>query len=133
MDADFPSVAVCAIGKSGLTESAINQWFQYYLDLGFDHAYVYIDENGWDLPFKIHDELMETIAHPIVFPITSNWRQDAYHDCYRNYRDEYDWMLFLNFGEYLVLRKHQSIKSVLCDKNYLKYEAIRVNYVTEIS
>jgi len=94
-------IILCGIARK--ENLYINEWCKYHLALGFDHIYLY-DNNDSDYPYVgdcIDKELLDKIT--IV-----DWRKrhdmavlsKAYLDCYKN--NVFDWCAFWDIDEFLV-------------------------------
>jgi len=95
------TIILCGIAKR--ENLYINEWCKYHLALGFDHIYLY-DNNELDYPYVgdfIDKELLDKIT-------ILDWRarhdtailSQAYLDCYKN--NKFDWCAFLDIDEFLV-------------------------------
>ena len=52
-----------------------------------------------------------------------------YNDCYYNYFDKYDWIIFNDIDEYLYLKNYNNIKIFLNRPVFKKCENIQLNWV----
>lgn len=92
---------VCGIAKR--ENKYINEWCKHYISLGFDHIYLY-DNNEFDYPY-VGDFIDNNLKDKITI---TDWRarkdiallSKAYLDCY--YSQEFDWCLFCDIDEFLV-------------------------------
>ena len=95
------TINLCGIAKR--ENKYINEWCKHHLSLGFDHIYLY-DNNDKNYPYVgdcIDKDLLDRIT--IV-----DWRgrkdlailSKAYLDCY--YNTQFDWCLFCDIDEFLV-------------------------------
>lgn len=119
-------VAACCVGKSG--SEGMTDWISHHLAIGFDHLYMY--NNGSLDRFKgIMDEQTMEQASIVDFNVEQGeeYIVEAYADCYRSHRNEYDWMAFFGPDEYLLLQYGDSIKQTLRIKAFRKFDAVRVN------
>ena len=124
-------VCLCTIGLPGLDRGYLNNWLSYHKFLGFDHIYLYIDENGWDIPTNIdYNSLTDDLAHVVLLDGSPTFTLDAYQDCYNHYRAEWDWMAFIDMTEWIVVKDERTIRTILTDKRYNQFEAIRLNLMT---
>ena len=49
-------VCLCTVGNPSLDSGYLNTWLQYHKQLGIEHIYLYIDDNGWNVPIGIDYE-----------------------------------------------------------------------------
>jgi hypothetical protein len=109
-------IALVCIAKN--EDKYINEWVDYHIKLGFDSIFIY--ENDWD----------SNIERDNVYKIPFNGlRQQipSYNHFIRNYRNDYDWVAFLDVDEFLVLKKHNNIHEFISE--YQDYSSIGINWV----
>lgn len=112
----FMNIALVCIAKN--EDNYIQEWVTYHLKLGFDSIYIY--ENDW----------VSNVNNPKVFKIPVKGQKQQipmYNHFIKNYKNEYDWVSFLDVDEFIVLKKHNSIKEFL--SNYPNEDAIGINWV----
>ena len=109
-------VAVCAIGR--LENSYAVEWVEHYNSLGVDKIYIY-DNN------RIEDgELLSDVLQPYIeagfveiIPFcpdsTDNIQHTAYKDCYNHHGDEYAWIGFFDFDEFVEIQDGRSVHDLL--------------------
>ena len=124
-------VCLCVIGKK--ENKYIKEFINHYKLLGYDHIYIYDNNN-------IDDERMDQIINNSNF-ITiidyrnnksknSNWQYKAYYDCYKNNNRKYDWLSFFDFDEFLeIIPKNQTVKNFLNNEKYIKCQNIKINWL----
>ena len=124
-------VCLCVIGKK--ENKYIKEFINHYKLLGYDHIYIYDNNN-------IDDERMDQIINNSNF-ITIidyrnnksknlNWQYKAYYDCYKNNNRKYDWLSFFDFDEFLeIIPKNQTIKNFLNNEKYIKCQNIKINWL----
>ena len=97
---DKPKVAICAIGR--MENRYAVEWVEHYNALGVDKIFIY-DNN------RIEDgELFQDVLYPYIeagfveiIPWTG-YQNPAYTDCYKRFGNEYGWIGFLDFDEYVM-------------------------------
>lgn len=89
-------------------EDTISEWIDYHKKLGFDVVYVY--QNDWDCGIDSENVIV------IDFP-GKHMQMSAYNHFLDNFRDEFDWVSFLDVDEYIVLKKHKNIKDFITEFN----------------
>lgn len=109
-------VALVCIAKN--EDPYIEEWISYNKKLGFDDIFVY--QNDW----RWYGESENVYKLEIDGP---NKQLEAYNSFVQNYYDKYDWVAFFDVDEFLVLKKHENIKSFISD--YEEFQAIGVNWV----
>ncbi len=98
-------IALVAIGRQENRYAV--EWVEHHLKVGFHH--IFIADNNHDGEEHFEDVLQEYIDNGIVTIL--DYRNQvavqnrAYNDIYRKYQDEYDWLAFFDFDEFLDVRK----------------------------
>jgi len=108
-------VALVCIAKN--EDDYIQEWVDYNLKLGFDQIYIY--QNDWRC----------SIEHPNVTKIEYDGvgrQNEAYNDFMQERSSNYDWVAYFDVDEFLVLKKHFSIKDFI--NSYMEYNVIGINW-----
>lgn len=126
---DTGKIALCCMGKC--ENDYIGEWVGYHLDLGFDKIYIYDnnDMNGERFEDKIYDYIRSGQCELIDYRGRKCCQEEAYHDCYVNHNDDYDWIAVFDIDEFLTLKKHKNVKEFLYDDKYLDYQVIHLNWM----
>ena len=80
-----------------------------------------------DYPERYNADKVEIVDFP--YNHEKEYTVAAYAHFFRTHRSEYDWMAFIEPGEFIVLTKADSIKQILSNREYRKFECIRLNVV----
>lgn len=119
--------AVCAIGR--LENRYAREFVEHYKKLGFTN--VLIMDNNYDGEEHFEDVLQDYVDNGFV--IIEDYRNrikaqmQGYTEMYAKYGNEYDWIAFFDFDEFLILPNHQSISDFLDDKS--NFEVILINWL----
>ena len=109
-------VAVCAIGR--LENRYAVEWVEHYNNLGVDKIFIY-DNN------RVEDgELLSDVLQPYIeagfveiIPFcpdsTGNIQRTAYEDCYNHHNEEYAWIGFFDFDEFVEIQDGRSVHDLL--------------------
>lgn len=122
-------VAVCCIGRQ--ENRYVIEYVNHYLSIGVDKIYIY--DNNYDGEEHFEDVLGEYINNNCVEII--NYRNmslcqlKAYQDCYDNYSNYYDWMLFIDMDEYLYMEGFNNIKDFLSQEKFNEFNMIHINWL----
>lgn len=109
-------VALVCIAKN--EENYIQEWIDYHIKLGFDKIFIY--QNDWRWTGETENV--------IKFELDGIDRQrTAYNHFLKTFNNDYDWVGFFDVDEFLVLKKHNNIKSFIQD--YSDYNSIGINWV----
>lgn len=108
--------AICCIAKN--EERYIHEWVDYHLKLGFDKIYIYCDD--WQCPLTNSERVQVFHLPEIIAP-----QMPAYNHFLDSYSKGYDYVMFLDVDEFLVLKNHSSVQEFLNGKT----ESIGINWV----
>ena len=104
-------VAVCAIGR--LENRYAVEWVEHYNALGIDKIFIY-DNN------RVEDgELLSDILQPYIeagFVEITPWtakQKQAYEDCYNRHNQEYTWIGFFDFDEFVWIQDGRTAPDLL--------------------
>lgn len=116
-------VSLCLIFKN--ESPFLKEWLDYHLTVGVSHFYLY-NNNSDD---NYAEVLKPYIAKGIVTLI--NWPYDhsqfkAYKHCYENYRNETNWISFLDADEFFVPKYVNSLGEWLT--SFDKYPAVVIQW-----
>ena len=113
---------VCAIAKN--ENKYIRDWVQYYLSIGFDHIYIY-DNNELTAP-DIRT-LLADIKNVTIFDVRGQQyagiQTDCYTKFYQEYKNKFDWCLFCDIDEFLT-----GVKDVRSWLQHFKADQIRIQW-----
>lgn len=100
---------VCIIAIAKNENNYINEWVDYHLNLGFDNIIVCDNDDEPILKNVIKDSRV----------IIEDWsgfygiQQPAYRETFIKYRNKFDWVLFIDIDEFLVLENHTNVKDFI--------------------
>lgn len=120
-------VALCCIGR--LENQYAVEYVDYYKSIGFDKIFIY--DNNHDGEEHFEDVLQPYIDDGFVTVIDYRNKEaaqlSAYNDCYSKYGNEYDWIAFFDFDEFLTLVKDKDIKSYL--SHFEGFQGVKINWM----
>jgi len=119
--------AICTIAK--LENNYIAEWVNYHLSLGFTNIYIY-DNNDIDtenISDIIHNKHVTIInvqgIHKKENQTIQYW---SYTNCYLTYGYLYDYMLFIDCDEFLILENDKNVNTFLSKDIYKGFDQIRL-------
>lgn len=120
-------VALCAIGRYENRYAV--EFVEHYLKLGFDKIYIYDNNREGEEHFE--DVLGAYIKRGKVEivnwrAVTENAQIKAYNDCYQAHGNEYDWLAFYDFDEFLILPDGVDIHKFMA--RYDDFDCLFVNW-----
>ena len=123
------SACLCVIGKNEILYAT--EYVNYYKKLGFDHIYIYDNNNVNEE--KFNDVIYQYINTNFVTIINIRGMIEpqcfAYFDCYKKNNKKYDWLAFFDFDEFLELPHDKNIKKFLSNTKYTKCVSIKINFL----
>ena len=120
-------LAICTMARD--ENLYINEYLDYYFKLGFDHIYIFDDNE------KVTDNISQAINDSYKNYVTIyNYRRIikdqriAYTLCYEMNKNKYDWIFMNDIDEYLVI-KNESLKHYLSRNRFKKCDFIKFHWV----
>ncbi len=112
-NAESIKVVVCALMKR--EDEYVDEWITYNKYLGFDHIHIYDNDEKpsahlASLPRK-YNKFVDVYHFPAKSP-----QLRAYTHCGMRYKHDKVWVAYIDVDEFIVLRKHNTIKELLFDR-----------------
>lgn len=112
-------IAICAIIKNCYSDYLI-EWINHHRNIGVDKFIIYDNES--QIPIK--DVLFQYSEHLIVNQIIgANMQIKAYNHCIENYKNDFDWIIFIDDDEFIVC---EDIKDFLNKNN--EFDCIKLKW-----
>ena len=119
-------VGLCVIVKN--ENKYIQEFIDHYINIGIDTIFIYDnnDIDGEQIILNNYDNIIiENIRgkHAIQF--------SSYMDCYKKYKNDYDWICFFDCDEFLYLNDESyknNIKNYLSDPIFNGFNEIKINW-----
>ena len=126
-------VLLCCILK--MENRYLEEWLRHYVSLGVDKIVIFDNndtqgkyaENIFDIDY-VKDCKDNNIIDVYPIPEEKQAQTRSYNKCYEIYGDKYDWLMFFDIDEFLMLEKAKNIKDFLSDTRFNQYEMIHVNW-----
>jgi Glycosyl transferase family 2 len=117
-------VALCAIVLN--EEPYLQEWVDYNLGLGFDLVYIFDNSESHDLN---QWQTQQTSNVRVTHLPGSSMQTQAYRQCAKTLIEEgkHKWAAFFDVDEFLVLRRHESLKPFLHE--FLISGALAINWI----
>ena len=120
-------VALCCIGR--LENQYAVEFVEWYKSIGFDKIFIYDNNHNGEEHFE--DVLQKYIDDGFVevtdFRNCEAAQLSAYNDCYQKHGNEYDWIAFFDFDEFLTLVEDKDIKSYL--SRFEGFDCVKINWM----
>lgn len=114
-------ISICGCFKN--EARFLKEWIEYHLMMGVDHFYLYnnnSDDNYKEVLKNYVDRGIVTLEEFPEIPA----QPGVYQHWYNNYRQESDWVSFLDMDEFFVPLKHNTLRDWLDDHS--KYPVLLV-------
>ena len=113
----------------------LEEWLRHYVSLGIDKIVIFDNNDiGGKYAESIYDiEYVKECKNKgiiDVYPIPGEKQAQtrSYNKCYEMYGSEYDWLMFFDIDEFLILEKSNNIKEFLSQPHFTPYEMIHINW-----
>lgn len=114
-------VSICSIFKN--ESDFLQEWIEYHLLIGIEHFYLY-DNESEDKPENVLQPYIDRGIVSLKPWAGKHAQMSAYKDFYDSYRDETQWVSFLDIDEFICPNNKTNIRDWL--KTYRKYPAILI-------
>ena len=121
-------ICLCTMGKK--ENLYAKEFIEYYIKIGFDHLFIYdnnspnTEKNNDILEDKYKDKV--TIYEGSKINITE--QPQAYTDCYKKNKFNFDWILMIDMDEYFYIA-NDTLKKYLSNVLFNKCDFIIYNWV----
>lgn len=116
-------LSVCCIIKD---EVDLEEWIIYHRIIGVNHFYIYDNESHIPLSIRLSQKYFTDCCTIIPFPGQQK-QLDTYRHCVDNYKNDTQWMMFIDGDEYVYPKRDGNLPKFLETMN--EYDAIGINWV----
>lgn len=128
MGEEQPKIAICCTCTSN--EVNMEDWINHHLELGFDHIYLYNDGHAKTTKVAAEKHPDDVTVVDLEPEPGTEYTVKTYAHCYRENKDKYDWIAFIDQNDFIVLVEKDSIKDLFGENRELgKFEAVRLNVI----
>lgn len=114
--------SICAIFKN--EELSLKEWIEYHQIIGVEHFYMY-NNNSTDRYKEILEPyIVKGLVTLIDWPMTQEQQMPAYNDCYNRFKDETNWIAYIDLDEYLCPFYDTDIKTWI--KKFQNYPSVYI-------
>ncbi len=109
----------------------LREFIEHYKSLEVNNI-ILIDNNNED------GERFEEVIYDYIqsgFVIVENYRNcsicqmKSYEECYYKYKKHYEWLMFFDVDEYLILPNYKNIHEFLEDEKFKNFNIIHINWI----
>ena len=124
-------ILLCCIGRN--ENKYIREFIEHYYTLGVTNICLF--DNNRDGEEHFEEVINDYISNGYV--ILKNYRNrnvcqlDAYNECYAEYNDKYDWIMFFDLDEFILLtnERYVNLQDYLSSDFLNDYDMIHVNWL----
>ena len=109
----------------------IREFIEHYFFLGIDNIII-CDNNdldGENTEFILNDFINSGFVKILNYRGKKKYQVLSYQQVYLKYLNYYDWFMFFDADEYLILPKHKNIHHLFNTINYDEFDIIHVNWI----
>ena len=109
----------------------IKEFVEHYESIGVNKIIIFDNNNKDGEIFEdiINDYINNDFVNIINYRDCKKCQYKSYEECYNKYKNKYDWFLFFDVDEYLILPNYNNIHEFLEDKIFNQFDVIHVNWV----
>lgn len=104
------NVSICAIFKN--ESQYLKEWIEYHKIIGVNHFYLY-NNNSTDNFKKVLDTYIEEGLVDLIDWPKNQAQMECYHNCITRFKDESQWIGFIDIDEFINLIKYDNIYDFL--------------------
>ncbi|WP_418327055.1 glycosyltransferase family 92 protein [Segatella sp.] len=116
-------VSLCLIFKN--EAPFLKEWLDYHLTVGVEHFYLYNNNSDDDFKRVLEPYIKKGTVVLIDWPYNHS-QFKAYKHCYENFRNETNWISFLDADEFFVPKYADTIEEWLA--SFDKYPAVNIHW-----
>ena len=122
-------VCVCTCGKG--ENRYVKEFIDHYINYGIDKIFIYDNNeiNGERFESVLSEYIKNNTVSIINYRGKTKIQMNAYNNCYKRLKAEYDWLFFYDIDEFIHLQNFQNIKDYLNQYHFIKCNAIYLNQV----
>lgn len=126
-------VCLCTIGKK--ENLYAYEFVEHYKKIGYDKIFIYDNNDIGDEKFEdvlnkqISNNFVEIVNYRGYRSKRQSPQSKAFIDCYEKNKNNYDWLSFFDFDEFLELKRNKNIKEDLSNKKFKKCANIKINWL----
>ena len=122
-------IILCTIAK--MENLYIREFVEYYKSIGVNKIIIFDNNNKDGERFEeiINDYINNDFVNIINYRDCKKCQYQSYEECYNKFKNKYDWFLFFDVDEYLILPNYKNIHEFLGDKIFNQFDIIHVNWV----
>lgn len=115
------TATLCAIFKNeGIF---LQEWIEYHQLIGIEHFYLYNNFSNDNYKKILEPYIQKGVVTLIEWPVQYG-QLSAYKDCYQRFRDETQWIGYIDLDEFICLSNKTKIQSWL--SGFLKYPCVHI-------
>ena len=124
----FKTILCTIVKKENLY---IKEFVEHYLTIGINKIVIYDnnDEKGEKMNQILNPYIEKGYIDIINFRGKKRAQMLSFNDCYFKNKNLYDWIMFFDIDEFLILNEYNNINNFLRNKKYKTCDVIQINWV----
>ena len=103
-------VSICAIFKN--EAPYLKEWIEFHKIIGIEHFYLYNNNSDDNYRDVLKPYIRDNIVTLVQWPMQQG-QMDAYKDCVNKYKNQTNWIGFIDLDEFVVPKSYNNIKNFL--------------------
>jgi hypothetical protein len=131
---DYPireqkGICICVIGKN--ENLYAKEFVEYYYNLQVDKIFIFDnnDLNGERFDIVLKKYILNKFVEIIDIRGLISIQIPIYNYFYQKYSCLFDWIIFIDFDEYINIQRNLSLKQYLYNKRFIKCQSILLNWI----
>lgn len=116
-------ISLCLIFKN--EAPFLKEWIDYHRTIGIDHFYLYNNNSSDNYKDVLEDYINSGLVTLIEFPY-DHAQMKAYEHCFENYKNDTNWIGFLDADEFLCPRYHTDINEWMA--KFSKFHSVLIYF-----
>ena len=126
---EIKGVGICSICKN--ENLYLKEYVAYYQKLGIKKIIIYDnnDINGEKPEDVLQNFIKSNFVEILDIRGLKSVQFPSFNHCYKKYKNQFDYITFLDFDEFITIQNNKSINDYLYNSKYDKCESILLNWV----
>lgn len=109
----------------------IREFIEHYKLIGVDKIILFDNNNKDGERFEdiIFDYINKGFVNIINYRDCKMCHYQSYEECYDKFKNKYNWFLFFDVDEYLILPNYKNVHEFVEDKKFNNFDIIHVNWI----
>ncbi|KAA8389451.1 glycosyltransferase family 2 protein [Acetobacter tropicalis] len=120
-------LSFCVVACARNENLYINEWIIYHLHIGYDHIFLYCNDDDPALLFSAVLPFIQSGKLTFHHHPTKGDQWGMYNHFNHVYRNDYKWVTYLDVDEFITIKDNKNIKQFMAE--YDRYDCLYLNWV----